>query len=98
MANYNISELKLKRIPSDFKKVKVACSKDSADFSRQFFQDDLTIYESMFLILLDNSNVTTSYAKISQGGVVGTVVDVVLIAKYFVDSLARGIILVHNHP
>ena len=38
------------------------------------------------------------YAKISQGGVCSTIVDVRLIAKYAVESLASSVILVHNHP
>ena len=42
------SELQLKRIPSDFKKVKITGAKDAADYCRQFFFDDLTIYESFF--------------------------------------------------
>jgi DNA repair protein RadC len=38
------------------------------------------------------------YAKISQGGITGTVVDPRLVAKYAVESLAVGVILAHNHP
>jgi DNA repair protein RadC len=48
--------------------------------------------------LLDRQNKTIGYAKISQGGIFSTVVDVKIIAKYVVDSLASGIILAHNHP
>ena len=49
-------------------------------------------------MLLNRANKTIGYAKISQGGVSGTVVDVKLIAKYAVESLASGVILAHNHP
>lgn len=38
------------------------------------------------------------YAKISQGGVCTTQVDVRLVAKYSIDSLASGVIFIHNHP
>ena len=41
---------------------------------------------------------TIGYAKISQGGVAGTVVDTKIIAKYIADTLASGIIVCHNHP
>ena len=38
------------------------------------------------------------YAKISQGGVCNTQVDIRLVAKYAIDSLATSVIFVHNHP
>lgn len=94
----NISELTLKRTKKDFKKVQIKSSKDAANFARQFYHEDLTIYESFFLILVNSANNTIGYVKISQGGVKGTAVDPQLIAKFAVDTLATGVILVHNHP
>ena len=41
---------------------------------------------------------TTGFAKISQGGTAGTVVDIKIIAKYAVDSLSTSVIICHNHP
>lgn len=38
------------------------------------------------------------YAKISQGGLSNTIIDIRLIAKYAIDVLAASVILVHNHP
>jgi DNA repair protein RadC len=43
-------------------------------------------------------NTITGWVKISQGGTAGTVVEVKIIAKYAIDSLSNGVILVHNHP
>ena len=94
----NIDQLTLKRIPTEFKKVKIASSLDAQSYARNFFSDDLTIYESFFLILLNNSNNTIGYVKISQGGITGTVVDTKIIAKYAVECLASAVLLVHNHP
>lgn len=88
----------LKKIQTDFPKVKIRSSKNSADFIRQFYSDDIEIYESFFLLLLNRANDTIGYAKISQGGTCGTVVDIKIIAKYAVDSLANSVILAHNHP
>lgn len=56
------------------------------------------MYESFFILLLDNRNTTIGYAKISQGGVTSTVVDVKIIAKYVVETFATGLIVAHNHP
>ncbi|MFA5300220.1 MAG: JAB domain-containing protein [Lutibacter sp.] len=94
----NISAISLKLEKSDYKKVKIQSSQDAANYARQFYFDDLEIYESFFLILLNRANNTIGYAKISQGGVAGTVVDVKIIAKYAIDCLAASVILVHNHP
>lgn len=88
----------LKKIQCDFPCVKITESKDSADFIRQFYGDDLEIYESFFILLMNRANNTIGYAKISQGGVTGTVIDVKIIAKYAIDSLCTSVICAHNHP
>ena len=94
----NIPELKIVREPSNFKKVKITCSGDAYDYMKQFYVGDIEVFESMFVLLLNRASFITGYAKISQGGTAGTVVDIKIIAKYAVESLANGIILGHNHP
>lgn len=91
-------EFSLKAEKQEFPVVKIRSSKDSADFARQFYYDDISIYESSFILLMNHANTAIGYAKISQGGVCSTIVDVRLIAKYAVESLASSVILVHNHP
>lgn len=91
-------EYKLKAIKQDFKKAKIVSSKDAADYARNFYYDDLTIYESAFILMTNRSNNTIGFAKISQGGVAGTVVDLKLVLKYAVQNIASGVIFVHNHP
>lgn len=83
---------------TDFQKVQIKQSKDSVDFIRQFYFDDIEIYESFFLLLLNRANNTIGYTKISQGGIAGTVVDMSIVAKYAIDTLASNVILCHNHP
>jgi DNA repair protein RadC len=96
METINLYELK--KLQTSFPKQKITSSKTAADFIRKFYSDDIEIFESVFILLLSNSNQTIGYAKISQGGITGTVIDVRLIAKYAVESLAVGIIIAHNHP
>ena len=88
----------IKKTKSDFNKAKITSSKDAADYIRQFYGDDLEIYESFYLLLLNRSNNTEGWVKISQGGTAGTVTDVKIIAKYAIDSLCHGVIVAHNHP
>ncbi len=94
----NAVEYKLKAVKHDFKRAKITSSKGAADYARQFYLDDIVIYESSFILLLNQANETVGFAKISQGGVTGTVVDIKLILKYAIDNLASGIIFIHNHP
>lgn len=93
----NAIEFSLKAEKQEFPVAKIRSSKDSADFARQYY-DDISIYESSFILLMNQANTAIGYAKISQGGVCSTIVDVRLIAKYAVESLAASVILVHNHP
>jgi DNA repair protein RadC len=58
----------------------------------------MLIYESTFIILLNGASRVIGYAKISQGGVDGAVVDLRIVAKYAIDSLAKGVVFLHNHP
>ena len=88
----------LKATDSEFTKVKITGSETAQKYIRQFYGDDIEIFESFFILLLNRANETIGYAKISQGGIVGTVVDKKIILKYVVESLASGVILAHNHP
>jgi DNA repair protein RadC len=94
----NIEKITLKKDPTDFQRVKINGSQDSADYIRQFYEGDIEIFESFFILLLNRQNKTIGYAKISQGGVTGTVVDAKIVIKYIVDTLASAVILCHNHP
>jgi DNA repair protein RadC len=96
--NDTIKKYELKKLDTDFKRVKIHSSEEAQAFIRQFYSDDIGIFESFFLLLMDQSNSTIGYVKISQGGIAGTVVDPILVAKYSIDSLAKAVILAHNHP
>jgi DNA repair protein RadC len=94
----DVKKYELKKNPTDFPRVQITCSYDAAEFIKRFYCDDIGIFESFFVLMLDRSNHTIGFAKISQGGVSGTVVDTRIVAKFAIDSLASGIILAHNHP
>lgn len=94
----NAKKFEIKANTSDFPKAKISSAKDASDFIRQFYSDDIEIFESFFILMLNRANNTVGYAKISQGGVTGTVVDAKIVAKYALDTLSPAIILAHNHP
>ena len=93
-----IKRFELKTSQTNLEQVKISNSENAADFIRQFYSDDIEIYESFFILLMNRANKVTGYAKISQGGVCGTIVDKKILLKYVVDSLASGVIIAHNHP
>lgn len=90
--------LEIKKTKSDFPQEKIKSSQQAADFIRQFYSDDIGIFESFFLLILNRACNTIAYAKISQGGTAGTVVDTKIVCKYAIDSLGSAVILAHNHP
>lgn len=79
-------------------KIKINSSEVAANYVRQFFFEDIEVYESFFILMLNKNNSTIGWAKISQGGIDGTVVDSILVAKFCIAKLAKGVILCHNHP
>lgn len=82
----------------DFETATIRSSEDAVNFARNFYHDDIVIYESAFIILTNSAGHAIGYAKISQGGVCGTIVDTRIVAKYAIDSLAAGVLFLHNHP
>lgn len=76
----------------------VTSAEKAAEVARSLYGDDIQIYESFYIIALNRANKPKGWARISHGGISGTVVDPILIAKYAIDLCAQGVILIHNHP
>ena len=93
-----INLYELKKSFANFERRSIKQSSEAAAYIRQFYLDDLEIFESSFILLLNRANITIGYVKLSQGGICGTVLDIKLICKYAVDALASSVILAHNHP
>lgn len=91
-------EYSLKAEKQDFPVVKVRSSEDVMNFARQLYHEDINIYESSFILLLNHANNTVGYAKISQGGICSTSVDIRIICKYAIETLSPAVIFLHNHP
>lgn len=95
---YTLSRIAAVPKGSGFERKSITSSIHAADFARQFYYEDMSIFESVFIILLNRANQTIGWAKISQGGIDSSVMDIRIIAKYALDTMATGVILVHNHP
>lgn len=94
----NIANYSIKKNKTNIKKVKITSSKEAQDYIRNFYHEDIGVYESFYLLCFNNSNNTTGYVKISQGGIMATIVDIRVVLKYAIESLATAVIIAHNHP
>ena len=84
--------------PCTWQVAQIKSSKAADAFVRQFWHSDIDLYESFFVVIMNQANETIAYAKISQGAVNYTAVDPRIICKLVVDNLASSVILCHNHP
>lgn len=55
-------------------------------------------HEEVWVLLLNRANKVLKKTQVSKGGITGTVVDIRMIMKEAIDSLASGMVLCHNHP
>jgi len=97
---YEAPEFCLSRKPGGkhLKGAQIRTSKDGADYLRQLFGDDIDIYESAFMIMLNRANNVIGHMKLSQGGVTGTVIDPKMVCKAAIETLATSVMICHNHP
>lgn len=91
-------EYKLTCTTNEMQSIQVAGPADAAVFAANFFEDDINIYESCFIILLNRANKIIGWYKVSSGGLDATIIDKRIICKVAIDALSAGVILVHNHP
>ena len=78
----------------------ILSSRDSAAIFRWYYDqfEEIEVVETMYALFLNRRNMPVGMSKISQGGICSTIVDVKIIAKIAIDTLASSVILCHNHP
>lgn len=91
-------EYKLTCTTNEMQSIQVTVPADAAVFAANFFEDDINIFESCFIILMNRANKIIGWYKVSSGGLNATIIDKRIICKVAIDALASGVILVHNHP
>jgi len=65
---------------------------------REFWGDDINLYESVNIILLNNANHVLGFSRITTGTIDSSIVDIYKILQIALTAHANGIILAHNHP
>ncbi len=79
-------------------RAKVITSSDAALVLRSIWTDNMDFCESFYLLCLNRSNKVLGYIKHSQGGLVGTVVDIRQLFSVALKTNCASIIVSHNHP
>ena len=83
---------------NDFYK-KITSSDNAVKILREIWEaDTINAYEQAYIMYLNKSNNLIGYYHHSTGGIDGTIMDVQMICGLAVKSLAKGVIIAHNHP
>jgi len=93
-----ISQVHLVR-DREIPKYKISQSRDIYDFIKAHIDNDnMSVVEEFWAIYLNNSNNLVGIARISEGGITGTLVDVRKILATGLLLMSTQIIILHNHP
>jgi len=94
--------MKVNEIKVSYKKkkrsVKICSSEDAYKILRPFFEDEMELRESFYVLYLDSAQNALGVLRISTGGVRGTVFDPKIAFSTGCIMLASALILSHNHP
>jgi hypothetical protein len=99
-----LNEFEIKKMKNTFKidgieKLKITSSQDAVNILRKLFDEDtINAYEQAYILYLNKNNKVIGYYHHSSGGIDGTVMDVQMISGMALKSLAKGVIIAHNHP
>jgi len=77
---------------------KVCGSRDTYEVLQRIWSPKIDHVEEFMVLCLNRANRILGWAKISQGGLSGTVADPKVIFQVAIKSNACSIILAHNHP
>lgn len=77
---------------------KVAGSRDVYDVLQRIWSERIDHVEEFMVLCLNRANRILGWAKISQGGLSGTVADPKVIFQVALKSNACSLIIAHNHP
>lgn len=78
---------------------KVQTSRDAYDLVKGLYSvDTIEHHEQFVIVLLNRAGHALGWAKISEGGISGTVVDQRIVFQIALGANAVGLVISHNHP
>lgn len=91
-------KISMQKNENDFESFKINSSASSYQFFKKQFGETINVFESVFVIFLDNRLNSLGWLKVSQGGISSSIVDIRLVMGTALKCLASGFIICHNHP
>ena len=97
---HKIAEVQISYRPNKLKgAVKITSSEFAVKVIRDNWnKDTINLYEEFKILLMNNSHEVLGIAKLSRGGMTGTLVDMRILFAIVIKAGATSIITVHNHP
>lgn len=99
-----LNEFEIKKMKNTFQingmeNTKITSSQSAVKILRELFSvDTINAFEEAYILYLNRNNKVIGYYHHSSGGIDGTVMDVQMISGMALKSLAKGVIIAHNHP
>jgi len=95
-----LTEFELKKSKSGVEiNDKISNSDDVVNILRKIWEEDtINANEQAYVLFLNKGNKVMGYYHHSNGGIDGTIMDIQMISGMAVKSLAKGVIIAHNHP
>lgn len=87
---------KRRKLAETIEQPQITSSKDVFNLFHPILAD--LNYEEVWILLVNRANKVLKKVQMSKGGVTGSIVDIKMVMREALDSLASGIILCHNHP
>lgn len=94
-----VKEYTLKSKPTQRETKEIKDSQTAVEELRAVYNPDtLGLYETAYVLYLNQSNRLKGFMKLSDGGMTHVIVDPRLVMMGALGSLATAVILCHNHP
>ena len=99
LAEFELKQAKELTTINNIKNQKILSSRDAVNIFRQIWEKDtINANEQAYVLFMNKNNKVIGYYHHSNGGIDGTIMDVQMISGMAVKSLAKGVIIAHNHP
>jgi len=94
-----VKEYSLKYKPTKREQKRIIDSRSTyEELLQEFDGDTLPLFESFYVMYLNQNNIIKGYMKVGEGNATHVVVDIKRIIIGALDSLATSVIISHNHP
>lgn len=96
--DFNVREIDITFKEARLQFNQVRTSRDAYDFVKEIIFEGIEVQEHFVVLYMNQSNRIIGYYKHSKGTINSTQVDVQLVIAVAIKTLAKGMVISHNHP